>query len=82
MEKRETKYIDYRFLTILETIKQTLASGKNVMSSRFGKFEEKNERPRRGSNPATGSDLMLDARRVVRFKASGVLKGKLNGKDS
>jgi nucleoid DNA-binding protein len=29
-------------------------------------------------NPWTGEDLTLGERRVVRFKSSGVLRGKIN----
>jgi len=47
-----------------------------------GKFEVKDKHTRKGRNPQTGTDLMLDARRVVTFKCSGVLKDKINGKGS
>ncbi|VBB44951.1 Integration host factor subunit alpha [uncultured Desulfatiglans sp.] len=66
--------------TTLKIIKQTLAEGEPVIISGFGKFEVKDMKPRRGRNPATGNDLTLDARRVGRFKCSGVLKERLNGK--
>ena len=69
--------------TLLETIKQSLENGEDVLISGFGKFCVKEKKERRGRNPATGSDLMLDARRVVIFKGSGVLKDRLNqGKNS
>ena len=45
-----------------------------------GKFSVNEKKPRRGRNPATGNDLMLDARRVVTFYCSGVLKDRLNQK--
>ena len=66
--------------SLLETIKQTLESGEDVLISGFGKFclNEKNER--RGRNPQTGEDLPLRARRVVTFKASGVLREQINRK--
>ncbi|NQU14316.1 MAG: HU family DNA-binding protein, partial [Desulfobacteraceae bacterium] len=35
---------------------------------------------RKGRNPQTGNDLQLDARRVVIFKCSGILRKKLNKK--
>jgi integration host factor subunit alpha len=66
--------------TTLELIKSTLASGADVLISRFGKFCVSEKASRRGRNPQTGEDLMLDARRIVTFKPSGVLKGKLNGR--
>ena len=68
--------------TILEIIKFTLESGKDVLISGFGKFEVKDKTQRKGRNPATGGDLTLDARRVVTFKCPGVLRERLNGKDS
>ena len=48
---------------LLEIIKKSLENGK-------GK--------RRGRNPATGSDLMLNERRVVTFSCSPVLREKIN----
>ena len=64
--------------SLLETIKQTLESGEDVLITRFGKFcvNEKNER--KGRNPWTGEDLPLRARRVVTFRCSTVLREKIN----
>jgi integration host factor subunit alpha len=63
---------------ILEIMKKTLESGEDLLISGFGKFSVKDKRRRKGRNPATGEDLYLDARRVVTFQCSGVLKDKLN----
>ena len=63
---------------LLELIKSNLASGEDVLISGFGKFCVKKKRERRGRNPATGEDMMLDARRVVTFKCSGQLRDKIN----
>ena len=38
------------------------------------------KKKRRGRNPWIGEDLMLEARRVVRFKCSERLREKVNGK--
>ena len=65
---------------ILETIKESLESGEEVLISGFGKFCVKNKNPRRGRNPATGEDLPLEARRVIVFRCSTMLKDKLNGR--
>jgi integration host factor subunit alpha len=62
-----------------EIIKKTLEAGEDVLISGFGKFCVKEKGKRRGRNPETGEDLMLAERRVVTFKCSEVLKGKLNG---
>jgi len=65
--------------SLVETIKNTLANGEDVLISGFGKFCVKEKRERRGRNPQTGEDLMLGERRVVTFRCSGVLRKKLNG---
>jgi len=64
--------------TLLEIIKSALASGEDVLISGFGKFCVKTKRERRGRNPATGEDMMLEARKVVTFKWSGQLRDKIN----
>ena len=64
--------------TILELIKSTLVSGKDVMISGFGKFCVKEKRERRGRNPATDEVMILAPRRVVTFRCSGKLKDKIN----
>lgn len=64
--------------TLLETIKRTLENGEDVMISGFGKFCIQEKRERRGRNPATGTAMMLDSRRIVTFKCSGALKNRLN----
>ena len=64
--------------TLLEIIKSKLVSGEDVLISGFGKFCVNEKRERRGRNPATGEDMMLDARRVVTFKCSGQLREKIN----
>ena len=65
--------------TILEIIKRTMASGDDVLISGFGKFCIKQKTKRKGRNPATGEDMILSPRRVVTFKCSGKLRGKING---
>ena len=66
--------------SLLETIKGTLEKAEDVLITGFGKFCVKEKGRRRGRNPQTGEDLMLDARRVVNFRCSGVLRDKINGK--
>lgn len=64
--------------SLLEIMKRTLESGEDVLVSGFGKFCVNEKSERRGRNPATGSDLMLPARKVVTFKCSGKLRDKIN----
>ncbi|MDH3344375.1 MAG: integration host factor subunit alpha [Desulfobacteraceae bacterium] len=65
--------------TFIEIIKSTMASGEDVLISNFGKFCVKEKRERKGRNPATGDDLMLEPRKVVTFKCSGKLRDRING---
>jgi len=65
--------------TLLEIIKRTLTSGEDVLISGFGKFCVKEKAERKGRNPATGEDMMLEPRKVVTFKCSGELRKRING---
>ena len=64
--------------TLLEIIKRTLESGEDVLVSRFGKFCVKTKHERRGRNPSTGEDMMLEPRRVVTFRCSRQLRDKVS----
>ena len=64
---------------LLEIIKKTLESGDDVMISNFGKFCVKEKGERRGRNPATGKDMILEPRKVLTFRCSGRLKKRING---
>ncbi len=76
---QRNKAID-TFETLVEIIKETLASGEDVLVSRFGKFCVRNKGARKGRNPATGEDIILGPRRVVAFRCSDSLRDKINGK--
>ena len=65
--------------TLLEIIKRTLVSREDIMISGFGKFCVKEKMQRRGRNPATGEDMMLEPRRVVTFRCSRQFRDKING---
>jgi integration host factor subunit alpha len=63
---------------LFEVIKSTLESGEDVLVSGFGKFCVREKRERRGRNPATEENMTLAPKRVVTFKCSGKLRGKVN----
>jgi integration host factor subunit alpha len=65
--------------TLLEIIKSSLASGEDVLISNFGRFCVKEKRERKGRNPATGDDMMLEPRKVVTFRCSGKLRDRVDG---
>ena len=63
---------------ILDTIKNSLIQGEDVLISGFGKWTVKEKKPRRGRNPQTGAKIILDARNVITWKYSPVLKKSVN----
>jgi integration host factor subunit alpha len=75
-QKRSSEFVE----TLLEIIKNTLTSGEDVLISGFGKFCVKEKKERKGRNPATGNAMMLAPRKIVRFKCSGKLRDRINGK--
>ena len=66
--------------SVLQIVKNTLASGEDVLLSGFGKFCVNEKRERIGRNPATGENLTLRDRRIVTFRCSAPLRDKINGK--
>jgi integration host factor subunit alpha len=64
--------------TFLEIIKRSMETGDDILISGFGKFCVSEKRARRGRNPATGDDMILEKRRVITFKCSQVLRKKIN----
>ncbi|MBU1162032.1 MAG: integration host factor subunit alpha [Proteobacteria bacterium] len=64
--------------TLLEIMKNALATGEDVLISSFGKFCVREKRERKGRNPATGNAMMLRSRKVVTFNCSGKLRDKIN----
>ncbi|OGQ55060.1 MAG: integration host factor subunit alpha [Deltaproteobacteria bacterium RIFCSPLOWO2_02_FULL_53_8] len=63
---------------VFECIKSELESGENVKLSGFGNFTIRQKRARRGRNPQTGDEIVIDKRRVMTFKASQILKKAVN----
>jgi len=64
---------------LLDIMKKRLIAGEDVMISGFGKWNVKSKHARRGRNPQTGEQIVLDARRVVTWSYSPVLKKAVNG---
>jgi integration host factor subunit alpha len=63
---------------LLDLIKSTLESGENVKIAGFGGFEVKVKHARRGRNPQTGEAITIDARKVLTFSPSAVLRQAIN----
>lgn len=64
---------------VLDEIVSGLEREGKVRLSSFGTFEVREKNERVGRNPKTGEEVPIEARSVVTFKASDVLKKYVNG---
>jgi integration host factor subunit beta len=63
---------------LLEEVASALERGMPVELRGLGALSVKAKRGRQGRNPRTGEAVTIEARRVVRFRASGLLIARLN----
>ena len=61
-----------------ETIASELIKSSKVKISTFGTFTVMNKNERIGRNPKTKVETKIASRKVVKFKPSWFIKGKLN----
>ncbi len=61
----------------LELIAEALEGSQVVKLSGFGVFQVREKRARMGRNPKTGEPAAIDPRRVISFRASQVLKARV-----
>lgn len=64
---------------LLEDMILRLIQGEEVKLSSFGNFNVRAKRQRVGRNPKTGVEVPITPRRVMVFRASHVLKDRING---
>jgi integration host factor subunit alpha len=62
---------------VLKEITNTIARGETVKLSSFGTFTVRKTRQRIGRNPKTGIEVPIFPRRVAVFKASTIIKRKI-----
>ncbi len=65
---------------VLEEISSALVRGENVKISSFGSFSLREKGERIGRNPKTGVEVPISPRKVLVFRASHVLKDRINDK--
>jgi integration host factor subunit alpha len=63
---------------VFSIMKSTLVSGEELNVSGFGKFIVKQKTDRRGRNPQTGEAITIEARRILTFKPSHLLRNAIN----
>lgn len=64
--------------TVLNEIIESLIADHTVKISSFGTFQVRSKGGRMGRNPKTGQEVPIDPRKVLVFRASHVLKEKIN----
>ncbi len=64
--------------TVIEEISNALIKGDTVKISSFGSFSAKEKGERIGRNPKTGVEVPILPRKVLVFRASHVLKDRIN----
>lgn len=68
--------------SILGHISGALVGGETVKISSFGTFSARDKGRRIGRNPKTGDEVPIEPRRVLVFRASHILKDRMNGVSS
>lgn len=63
---------------VLELMCVALESGEQVKLSGFGVFQVRAKRARMGRNPKTGEPAAIEPRRVIGFRASQVMKARVD----
>lgn len=63
---------------VLKEISDALVRGESVKVSSFGSFSVRSKGQRVGRNPKTGEEVPILPRKVLVFRASHVLKGRIN----
>ncbi|MCB2101419.1 MAG: integration host factor subunit alpha [Rhodobacterales bacterium] len=66
--------------SVLGQMTDALARGESVKISSFGSFSIRQKGQRIGRNPKTGEEVPILPRRVLVFRPSQVLKGRINDK--
>ncbi len=64
--------------TFFETIKSKIEQEGKLKISRFGTFEVYRKKERIGRNPKNMKEAQIEARNVVRFKGSSILRNSIN----
>lgn len=64
--------------SVLDEVSEALIAGENVKISSFGSFSIREKGERMGRNPKTGVEVPISPRKVLVFRASHVLKDRVN----
>ncbi len=67
---------------VLDSVADALVAGDSVKLSKFGSFAVRQKGERKGRNPKTGVEVPILPRKVLVFRASHVMKARVNGKSA
>jgi len=65
--------------SVFAIMKESLEAGETIKISGFGSFVVNQKEARRGRNPQTGEAITIEARKVLTFKPSNLLRDAVNG---
>ena len=65
--------------SVFAIMKESLEAGETIKISGFGSFVVNQKNARRGRNPQTGEAITIEARKVLTFKPSNLLRDAVNG---
>ncbi|MBF0705857.1 HU family DNA-binding protein [Alkalihalobacillus hwajinpoensis] len=74
MSKKDTARVVDR---LMDTIAEALAKGEKVQLVGFGNFEVRERSARKGRNPQTGEEILIQASKTPAFKPGKALKEKV-----
>ena len=64
--------------SVLDLVSNALVQGSSVKLSSFGTFMVRSKKGRIGRNPKTGEEVPITPRKVLVFRASNIMKERIN----
>ena len=64
--------------SIIEAITATLLKNKKINIKNFASFSVKEKKERKGRNPKTKEEFLINQRKTINFKVSSNLKKRIN----
>lgn len=62
----------------IESVEDALVNGEKVQLMGFGSFEVRERAARKGRNPQTNAEIVIEASKVPIFRVGKILKQKVN----
>lgn len=72
-----TMQAEKAFNTLMEEVKDALKRGERVTFSRFGSFEVKKRKARKGRNPKTGEGINIPQKNRIKFTPSKLFQNSI-----